>query len=156
MLSETLPEFGDAIKERVADWPDDPMLYLLIGLCSAMLQSLGSAKSENALSSQRRAYELVGEMPSEGSRPGRRSTAILNAREPCAGSRLCLLRRADHPRARNRRNSGLPRNDRDVGTLPVYYLRGTAPCTIDCLNRVPGSGSQVVSRHRSQYNGFRW
>jgi hypothetical protein len=66
MLSETLPEFGDAIKEHVADWPDDPMLYLLIGLCPAMLQSLGSAKSENALSSQRRAHELVGEMLLEG------------------------------------------------------------------------------------------
>lgn len=84
MLSETLPEFGDAIREHVADWPDDPMLYLLIGPLFRHVAELRPGKERERLQFARRAYELVDKMLLEGS-PSVHDCFAIEMIEPLSG-----------------------------------------------------------------------
>jgi hypothetical protein len=67
ILGEALPEFQASIREHVADWPDDPMLYLLIGPLFRHVAELRPSKERERLQFARRVYELVDKMLSEGS-----------------------------------------------------------------------------------------
>lgn len=84
MLREALPEFEYAIKEHVADWPDDPMLYLLIAPLFRHTAELRPGKERERLQFARRAYELVDRMLSEGS-PSVRDCFAIEMIEPLSG-----------------------------------------------------------------------
>jgi hypothetical protein len=84
ILSEALPEFSDAIREHVADWPDDPMLYPLIGSLFQHVAELRPGKERERLRFARRAYELVDKMLSEGS-PSVRDCFAIEMIEPLSG-----------------------------------------------------------------------
>ena len=85
ILSEALPEFGDAIKEHVADWPDDPMLYLLIGPLFSYVAELRPSKERECLQFARRVYDLVDKMLLEGS-PSVRDCFAIEMIEPLSGN----------------------------------------------------------------------
>jgi hypothetical protein len=84
MLREVLPGFGDAIREHVADWPDDPMLYLLIGPLFDYVAAPQPGKERERLQFARRAYELVDKMLLEGT-PLVQDCFAIQMIEPLAG-----------------------------------------------------------------------
>jgi hypothetical protein len=84
MLREALPEFGDAIREHIADWPDDPMLYLLVGPLFRHVAEARPGKERERLQFARRVYELVDRMLSEGS-PSVSNCFAIEMIEPLSG-----------------------------------------------------------------------
>jgi hypothetical protein len=59
MLGQAFPEFEDVIKEHVADWPDDPILYLLMGPLFRQVAETKRGNERGRLQLARRVYELV-------------------------------------------------------------------------------------------------
>ncbi|MGB8910394.1 MAG: hypothetical protein WCC84_16750 [Candidatus Cybelea sp.] len=84
MLGEALPEFGDAIREHIADWPDDPMLYILIGPLFDYVAAPRAGQERERLQFARRAYEFVDKMLLEGTSSVQNCFAIQMI-EPLAG-----------------------------------------------------------------------
>jgi hypothetical protein len=82
ILREALPEFCHAIEEHVSEWPDAPMLYLLIGaLFNCAANAFWAGEEEEQLSFARRAYQIVDKMLSEGS-PSVRDCFAIEMIEP--------------------------------------------------------------------------
>ena len=84
MLREALPEFRNVIREHVADWPDDPMLYSLVGSLRRHVAEVGPDKECERLRFARRVYELVDRMLSEGS-PSVSDCFAIEMIEPLSG-----------------------------------------------------------------------
>src|ERR1700733_9695308 len=85
ILREALPEFSHAIEEHVVEWPDDPMLYSLIGvLFNCAANAFQAGEEQEQLSFARRAYQIVDKMLSEGS-PLVRDCSAIEMIEPLSG-----------------------------------------------------------------------
>ena len=85
ILREALPEFSHAIEEHVVEWPDDRMLYSLIGvLFNCAANAFRAGEEQEQLSFARRAYQIVDKMLSEGS-PLVRDCFAIEMIEPLSG-----------------------------------------------------------------------
>lgn len=67
MLVRALPEFADDVRQHRAEWPDDPMLYPLIGsLFDFAVSALRNPSERDGSGLARRVYEVVEAALSDG------------------------------------------------------------------------------------------
>lgn len=83
LLVTALPEFADNVRQHRAEWPDDPMLYILIGSLFDLAVS-AARESHNGMSLARRIYQVVERALSDGEKSVQDCFAI-EMIEPLAG-----------------------------------------------------------------------
>lgn len=66
LIKEAFPEFSSQVDQHIADWPDDPMIYLIVGSLFQFVADM--PQGSDRISAASRMYALTEKMLEDGSK----------------------------------------------------------------------------------------